>query len=78
MVVAGLGVTLLPELAVDSPFGSHRGLTIRQFTKPAPTRTVGAVWRKSSTRAVAIAALCDIVERVIAGKGVERLPASKS
>jgi len=78
MVVAGLGVTLLPELAVDSPFGSHRGLTIRQFAKPAPTRTVGAVWRKSSTRAVAIAALCDIVERVIAGKGVERLPASKS
>ena len=51
MVVAGLGVTLMPELAVESPFGSQRGLTIRQFSKPAPTRTVGAVWRKSSTRA---------------------------
>ena len=51
MVVAGLGITLLPELAVESPFGSQRGLTIRRFTKPAPSRTVGAVWRKSSTRA---------------------------
>ena len=26
MVVAGLGVTLMPELAVESPFGSQRGL----------------------------------------------------
>jgi LysR family hydrogen peroxide-inducible transcriptional activator len=61
MVVAGLGITLLPELAVESPFGSQRGMTIRQFSKPAPTRTVGAVWRKSSTRAAAIAAVCEVV-----------------
>src|SRR6201999_2081291 len=39
MVVAGLGITLLPELAVESPFGSQRGLTVRQFAKPAPSRT---------------------------------------
>jgi LysR family hydrogen peroxide-inducible transcriptional activator len=68
MVVAGLGLTLLPELAVESPFGSQRGLTIRQFGKPAPTRTVGAVWRKSSTRAAAIAAICEVVDDVMAKK----------
>jgi LysR family hydrogen peroxide-inducible transcriptional activator len=68
MVVAGLGLTLLPETAVESPFGSQRGLTIRQFAKPAPTRTVGAVWRKSSTRAAAIAGVCDIVENVMKHK----------
>ena len=68
MVVAGLGLTLLPELAVESPFGSQRGLTIRQFGKPVPTRTVGAVWRKSSTRAAAIAAICDVVNDVMARK----------
>jgi LysR family hydrogen peroxide-inducible transcriptional activator len=67
MVVAGLGITLLPELAVESPFGSQRGLTIREFTKPAPTRTVGAVWRKSSTRAAAISAVCDVLDHVMAG-----------
>jgi LysR family hydrogen peroxide-inducible transcriptional activator len=58
----------LPELAVESPFGSQRGLTIREFAKPAPARTVGAVWRKSSTRAVAIAAVCDVVDQVMAAK----------
>ena len=62
MVVAGLGVTLLPETAVESPFGSQRGLCIRHFAKPAPTRTVGAVWRKTSTRAAAITAVCDVLE----------------
>lgn len=68
MVVAGLGITLLPETAVESPFGSQRGLTIRQFAKPAPTRTVGAVWRKSSTRAPAISTVCDVLEKVMASK----------
>jgi LysR family hydrogen peroxide-inducible transcriptional activator len=66
MVVAGLGVTLLPELAVESPFGSQRGLMVRRFAKPAPHRTVGAVWRKSSTRIPAISAVCDVVDRVMA------------
>jgi LysR family transcriptional regulator, hydrogen peroxide-inducible genes activator len=61
MVVAGLGITLLPEMAVESPYGSQRGLTIRQFTNPRPSRTVGAVWRKSSTRDTAIAAVCDVI-----------------
>jgi LysR family hydrogen peroxide-inducible transcriptional activator len=68
MVVAGLGVTLMPELAVESPFGSQRGLVIRQFTKPAPARTVGAVWRKSTTRGAAIDAVCGILAGVMVAK----------
>jgi LysR family transcriptional regulator, hydrogen peroxide-inducible genes activator len=68
MVVAGLGVTLMPELAVESPFGSQRGLVIRQFSKPAPARTVGAVWRKSTTRGAAIDALCDTIAGAITAK----------
>jgi len=68
MVVAGLGVTLMPELAVESPFGSQRGLVVRQFSKPAPSRTVGAVWRKSSTRGAAIEAVCETIGGAIAAK----------
>jgi len=68
MVVAGLGITLLPEFAVEAPFGSQRGLAIRHFAKPAPTRTVGAVWRKSSTRAAAILELCKIIHTAMAAK----------
>lgn len=69
MVVAGLGITLMPELAVESPFGSQRGLVVRPFAKPAPARTIGAVWRKSSTRAAAIDALCEVIAHVMAPKG---------
>ena len=68
MVVAGLGVTLMPELAVESPFGSQRGLIIRDFSRPAPSRTVGAVWRKSTTRGPAIGAVCDVIDAVMAAK----------
>ncbi len=68
MVVAGLGITLLPELAVDSPFGSQRGLAVRRFAKPPRARRVGAVWRKSTTRAAAIQELCSIIGQTIAGK----------
>ncbi len=68
MVVAGLGVTLMPELAVESPFGSQRGLVIRDFSRPAPSRTVGAVWRKSTTRGPAIGAVCDVIDAVMAAK----------
>ncbi|NNM61920.1 MAG: LysR family transcriptional regulator [Steroidobacteraceae bacterium] len=68
MVVADLGITLLPELAVDSPFGSQRGLAIRHFAKPAPSRRVGAVWRKSTTRTVAIRELCHIIAQTLSAK----------
>jgi len=68
MVIAGLGITLLPENAVDAPFGSQRGMTVRHFAKPAPTRTVGAVWRKSSTRTAAISELCKVVHATMTAK----------
>jgi LysR family hydrogen peroxide-inducible transcriptional activator len=66
MVVAGLGITLLPELAVQAPFGSQRGMATRRFANPAPSRKVGAVWRRSTTRGQAITALCDVLERTMA------------
>lgn len=67
MVIAGLGITLMPETAVEGPFASQRGLTIRQFAKPTPSRTVGAVWRRSSTRAAAVGAVCDVIDEVMSG-----------
>ena len=61
MVAAGLGITLLPELATRGPFGSGHGLAVKSFAKPIPSRTVGAVWRKSSARSEAINAVCDAI-----------------
>lgn len=65
MVAAGLGITLLPQLATRGPFGSGQALAVKTFAKPVPTRTVGAVWRKSSSRAEAINAVCEAIRTTI-------------
>ena len=63
MVVAGVGVTLLPALASRGAYGGGHGLAIRPFVRPVPSRSIGAVWRKSSARTAAIAALCELIAR---------------
>jgi LysR family hydrogen peroxide-inducible transcriptional activator len=62
MVAAGLGITLLPQLATRGPFGSGQGLAVKEFARPVPSRTVGAVWRKSTARTDAIKAVCDAIQ----------------
>ena len=62
MVAAGVGITLLPELAARGAYGNARGVAIRPFAKPVPTRTIGAVWRKTSARRTVILAVCKQIE----------------
>lgn len=66
MVAAGLGITLLPELATRGPFGSGQGLTVKTFARPIPSRSVGAVWRKSTARTAAINAVCEVIHSSMA------------
>jgi len=61
MVATGAGVTLLPELATQGAYGDARGVVVLPFAKPAPVRRVGAVWRKTTARGPAIAAVCDLI-----------------
>jgi LysR family transcriptional regulator, hydrogen peroxide-inducible genes activator len=61
MVATGAGVTLLPELATHGAYGSARGVIIRPFTRPAPVRHVGGVWRRTSARRPAIDAVCKLI-----------------
>jgi LysR family hydrogen peroxide-inducible transcriptional activator len=62
MVASGAGVTLMPEFATRGSHAAPKGLVFKPFSKPAPTRSIGAIWRKSSPRTVAI----DAIARVIA------------
>lgn len=62
MVAAGAGLTLMPELATRGSHAAPKGLVFKPFAKPVPTRSIGAIWRKSSPRTAAI----DAVARVIA------------
>ncbi|MGC3981106.1 MAG: LysR substrate-binding domain-containing protein [Steroidobacteraceae bacterium] len=68
MVAAGMGVTLLPQLSTSGPFGNEKSVIVKPFPKPAPTRVVGAVWRKSSTRNGAIKSVCDVITECMAEK----------
>lgn len=56
MVAHGLGVTLIPEMAL-SPAGGTPGLRVVPFAEPMPTRTVCIARRRNSARA----AECDAV-----------------
>ncbi|ODU50684.1 MAG: DNA-binding transcriptional regulator OxyR [Thiobacillus sp. SCN 63-374] len=47
MVAMGLGLTLLPALAVDAgPRVSKKAVEIRPFKSPPPGRTIALAWRK--------------------------------
>ncbi|HYL03957.1 MAG TPA: LysR substrate-binding domain-containing protein [Steroidobacteraceae bacterium] len=61
MVATGAGVTLLPELASRGAYGHAQGVAIRPFVRPAPSRRIGAAWRRSSARREAIEAFCRLI-----------------
>ena len=48
MVGAGVGVTLLPELAVRPPVASPEGITLLRLADPVPNRRIAMVWRAGS------------------------------
>jgi LysR family hydrogen peroxide-inducible transcriptional activator len=49
--------------------GTARGLRIKPFGKPAPSRSIGAVWRKSTTRGKAIEAVIATVRAAMKKEG---------
>ncbi len=50
MVDNGLGVTLLPKMAVDRGILKGTGLASRPLSADAPTREIALVWRKGTLR----------------------------
>ena len=50
MVAAGIGVTLIPEMAVAVETSSAP-VAIDHFKEPQPSRTIGMIWRKTSPMA---------------------------
>ncbi|SDK62458.1 hydrogen peroxide-inducible genes activator [Aliiruegeria lutimaris] len=47
LVGAGMGVTLIPEMAVGVETGAAP-VSVAEFPAPGPSRTIGMIWRKSS------------------------------
>lgn len=61
MVGAGIGVTLIPEMAVPVETGSAP-VSIARFQDPQPTRTIGMIWRKSSPLGPQFQEIAEIVK----------------
>ena len=50
MVAGGMGVTLLPQMAVDAGLAKGTGIAISLLDDPGATRKIGLAWRPSSAR----------------------------
>ena len=66
MVAGGLGLTLLPELAIAREAAAARGLVTVPFDAEGPARRIGLAWRPSSERADEFRALGAIVAQAYA------------
>ena len=60
MVSAGIGVTLIPEMAVAVETRSA-SVSVVRFKDPQPSRTVGMIWRKTSPLARQLLQISEVV-----------------
>lgn len=60
MVAAGMGITLMPQLALHKPAPSA-GFKSIPFVRPMPHRDVAIVWRDSSARSETIKVIGDVI-----------------
>ena len=60
MVSAGIGVTLIPEMAVPVETRSA-SVSIARFRNPQPSRTIGMVWRKTNPLARQLLQISEVV-----------------
>jgi LysR family hydrogen peroxide-inducible transcriptional activator len=66
MVGAGLGVTLIPEMAVDIETRSA-DVSVDGFDAPGPERTIGMIWRRSNPLAEQLREMSDLVRQAATG-----------
>jgi LysR family transcriptional regulator, hydrogen peroxide-inducible genes activator len=62
MVAAGVGITLLPSLAVEQQDARAPTMVVRRFQDPEPSRTIAAAWRPGCAREETIAHVCNAIE----------------
>lgn len=65
MVGAGIGVTLIPEMAVGVETRSA-AVSVARFDGPQPSRTIGMIWRRTSPLADRLTDIAEIVRAAAA------------
>lgn len=69
MVASGMGVALLPEMAIRSGLLNQLSLISRPLAAPVPERTVALVTRPTSAHMREFEAIAAVVKRLGAGRG---------
>ncbi len=64
MVAAGIGVTLIPEMAIAVETAQAQ-VSVARFAAPEPARTIGMVWRKASPLAGQLQGVADALRDVL-------------
>jgi LysR family transcriptional regulator, hydrogen peroxide-inducible genes activator len=64
MVAAGVGVTLLPALAVRPPVPPSPDIHLLEFEDNPPSRRIAMVWRRSSAMAGFLEQLAGILRQL--------------
>jgi len=67
MVAAGVGVTLLPQLAVQPPVAPSPDVRLLHFTEPVPRRRIGMYWRPASVYRQLLPRLADVLRDLPVG-----------
>jgi LysR family transcriptional regulator, hydrogen peroxide-inducible genes activator len=68
MVMAGIGIALVPELATLAPFGAERLAVYRRFQPPEPKRQLLLAWRRSFPRGDALQVLARGLREALAAR----------
>ncbi len=61
MVAGGLGVSLLPRLAVENGLQIGEAVAVRRFVEPVVGRSIGVAWRAGSSKEAEARAIADVL-----------------
>ncbi len=76
MVAGGLGITLLPKMAVDAGALANAGLVAKPLADAEAKRRIGLAWRRSSPRKAEMLALGEFFARALSDSGYPPPPAA--
>jgi LysR family hydrogen peroxide-inducible transcriptional activator len=67
MAANGIGVTLLPQMAVEAGIAGNTALVVKPFDQPNITRQIGLMWRKKTPRRVEFRQLGELISASLEG-----------
>ncbi len=68
LVGAGIGVTLIPQMAIEIETRSA-SVSVARFPQPQPMRTIGLIWRKTNPLSKHFVSMVDIVRSAAQHEG---------